>query len=106
MPTMAIVPFTPEQLYEACLSVYADGEHAPHQAWIDTIGDDVVLVRCSFPDEFCGRCAARLEALRVLLHATYGYTSDITFVIYGTDLDELGIRRRSELLQRAFLPLD
>lgn len=103
---MAIVPFTPEQLYAACQDVYADGEHMPHQAWIDTLGDDVVLIRVSFPEEFCGRCAARLETLRILLHAQYGYTSDITFLIYGTDLEELGIKSRSEGLQRTFLPLD
>lgn len=103
---MATVPFTPDQLYAACLEVYADGEHAPHQAWIDSLGDDVVLIRVSFPEEFCGRCAARLETLRILLHQTHGYTSDITFVIYASDLEELGIKRRSELLQRAFLPLD
>lgn len=103
---MANVPFTPDDLYAACLEVYADGEHAPHQAWIDTLGDDVVLVRVSFPEEFCGRCAARLETLRVMMHARYGYTADITFLVYGEDLEQLGIKRRSEGLQRAFLTLD
>lgn len=100
---MANIPFTPEQLMEACVQVYADGEHCPHQAWIDTLGDDVVLLRVSYPDEFCGRCAARLETLRVMLHAAHGYTADITFLIYGQDLEDLGIKRRSEGLQRAFL---
>lgn len=103
---MAVLPFTPDQLYETCAEVYADGEHAPHQVWIDALGDDVVLLRVSFPEEFCGRCAARLETLRILLHAQYGYTADITFVIYASDLDALGIKRRSELLQRTFLTLD
>ena len=103
---MAIVPFTPDDLYAACLEVFADGEHAPHQAWIDTLGDDVVLVRVSYPEEFCGRCAARLETLRVMLHARHGYTSDITFLVYGSDLEELGIKARSENLQRVFLTLD
>lgn len=97
------VPFTPDELYATCLEVYADGEHAPHQAWIDTLGDDVVLVRVSFPDEFCGRCAARLETLRILLHQKYGYTSDITFVIYASDLEDLGIKKRAAALQDLFL---
>lgn len=103
---MAILPFTPDELYASCLEVYADGQHAPYQAWIDTLGDDVVLIRVSFPEEFCGRCAARLETLRILLHAKHGYTSDITFLIYSSDLEELDIKRRSEGLQRSFLPLD
>lgn len=103
---MAAVPFSAEDLYAACQEVYGDGEHIPHQAWIDTLGDDVVLVRVSFPEEFCTRCVARLEALRVKLHANHGHDVAITFLVYGQDLEELGIRDRSEHLQKVFLPLD
>lgn len=106
MHGMAAVPFNSDQLYECCLEVYSDGEHAPYQAWIDTLGDDVVLVRVSFPDEFCGRCAARLETLRILLHQKYGYTFDITFAIYSSDLEELGIKKRAAALQSLFLGLE
>lgn len=103
---MNSIPFTPDDLYAACQEIYADGEHAPHQAWIDTLGDDIVLVRVSYPVEFCGRCVARLEALRIALHARHGHECQITFLVYGQDLEQLGIRDRSEGLQRAFLPLD
>lgn len=103
---MATVPFTPDDLYAACEDIYADGDHVPHQVWIDTLGDDVVLIRVSFPAEFCQRCVARLEALRISLHARHGHEMAITFLVYGQDLEDLGIKRRSEGLQRAFLPLD
>lgn len=103
---MSLVPFTPDDVYAACGEIYADGEHIPHQVWIDSLGDDVVLIRVSFPEEFCQRCAARLETLRIALHARHGHEHQITFLIYGQDLDQLGIRDRSEGLQRAFLALD
>lgn len=103
---MASIPFTPDDLYAACEDLYLDGEHIPHQAWIDTLGDDVVLIRVSYPEEFCRTCVARLEALRISLHARHGHDFRITFLVYSEDLEDLGIRRRSECLQRAFLPLD
>lgn len=106
MPRMGVIPFTTDEFYECCQEIYSDGKHVPHQAWVDSIGDDVILIRVAFPEEFCKRCAARLEALRILLYSRFGYGLAITYLIYSSDLEELGIRQRSEGLQRSFLRLD
>ena len=88
---MPVLDITPEQLTEACRSIYAASgyQHAPAQLFIEHYNGDTTFLRASFPEKFTHAAACKLDQLRTKLLSIYGAKANLTFVIYYDRLDPM-----------------
>jgi hypothetical protein len=92
------LPVSVDQLSQAVLTIYADGEHAPAQVWIDHFHGDHSYIRAAYPQAYCMKCEARLADLVRMLKKLYNPFADVTIVVYLEAVDPQEAAERSRLI--------
>jgi len=81
------LPVSVDELSQAVLTIYSDGEHCPAQVWVDHFHGDHSYIRAAFPEYYCVRCETKLVDLVRLLKRLYNPFADVTIVVYTATVD-------------------